>query len=953
MKPLLTACCFFCWIAVAKGQLIQTGRYNFYDGISKGLIKDVITDPLGFLWVATDEGLIRFNGKNPIFFKDELKGGFAKGFLIRKDHSLLVVHDFGVTEIINKTDTTYFRKLIDGSEKRRNDRLFYPKILFEDRHGILWIGEDQSVVRYTKGKLKRYPFHPNINSGNIYRSFSFVEDQEGTLWMLSFNGQLYWYDEKKETFEPCPLDFPLSRAGSFTKIKGNTYWIGGQQGLVEVKLQNKKISNWRPIPSPGNISRALLVDGQQFYVGTWANGLYSANIQSPSIRFSPITTLPFQDILALQHDENNGLWVVGGENIVSLTPGFFKELHLDNAEVSVEVLGKLPNGNIVMTSWQRMYFIQVDPNSQYLHSSSIPIKIAPISLFCEADKLWFGELDGTLHTYDLKKRQFTPVPGILPSSSPITKIVKDSLGNIWASGNEQHGLIRISKDGKLHFYNNDGIGQSKSLYVSPTGVLHIGGSSPNGFIYFYNAEKDNFVNLSAFFNFKTAKPFIVNDLVMDRNGAFFLGTSDGLFKVRFLTSDQKKWSLAQVDLKKVPINEPIKSLLLNEDGTLWVATSSGLIAYDGQSSLLFDRTSGLSGANPVIRGLLLDNQKNLWIGTTKGLALFQRNISQKKLTPTPIFSGLKVDGIKQRLEDQYLLHLPPRSNVEIEFLSLSFPSEKLQFQTRLLKPQQQAWSTPSTQNNLLLSSLKPGNYELQVRAQQHGGFKWSKPATISFVVETAWYQQWWAIVLFSAAFVVFMWGALRVYNWRLVQQKKNLERIISIRTDEVKRQKDQIIQQQEQNRELKEKQLQAEIDNKNKQLMIYTLHLIQKNESLKELQLEINRAIRQTETKDKSDLRLFSSLIDYSFRNDAEWEKFKLYFESVHTHFFESILKAHPALTPQELRMCALIRLNLSILETATILGISAESVKTSRSRLRKKMELANPTSLVDHVMRF
>jgi DNA-binding CsgD family transcriptional regulator len=254
---------------------------------------------------------------------------------------------------------------------------------------------------------------------------------------------------------------------------------------------------------------------------------------------------------------------------------------------------------------------------------------------------------------------------------------------------------------------------------------------------------------------------------------------------------------------------------------------------------------------------------------------------------------------------------------------------------------------------VLLSSLTPGLYSFQVRAQQHGGFRWSPPNSITFLVVRVWYQQWWAIGVFIILFLFILMGAARIYSWRLLQQKKWLEEVVAARTEEINQQKNQIIEQNEQYRLLKERQLQEQIEYKNKQLMIYTLHLIQKNESLKELQLEINKSLRHADGKDKSEIRHFGALIDYSFRKDDEWEKFKLYFESVHAHFFENLIKLHPAVTSQELRLSALIRLNLSIPEIATILGISAESVKTARFRLRKKMDLQSQESLVDHIMKF
>ncbi|MBK7872777.1 MAG: hypothetical protein IPJ74_19920 [Saprospiraceae bacterium] len=175
---------FICSITIAKGQLVQSGVYNFYEGLSKGLIKAIATDNIGFVWIATDEGLIRLDGKSSIFFKDELPGRFAKGFLKRKDKPLLVVHDYGVTEIISRPDTTYFRKLITGGTVDTDEQLFFPKTLYEGKNQTLWIGELQSIVRFKDGKIKKYRFPQSIDSGNIYsiyRSFSMIEDDTGRL----------------------------------------------------------------------------------------------------------------------------------------------------------------------------------------------------------------------------------------------------------------------------------------------------------------------------------------------------------------------------------------------------------------------------------------------------------------------------------------------------------------------------------------------------------------------------------------------------------------------------------------------------------------------------------------------------------------------------------------------------------------------------------------------------
>ncbi|HYW35901.1 MAG TPA: tetratricopeptide repeat protein, partial [Balneolaceae bacterium] len=138
------------------------------------------------------------------------------------------------------------------------------------------------------------------------------------------------------------------------------------------------------------------------------------------------------------------------------------------------------------------------------------------------------------------------------------------------------------------------------------------------------------------------------------------------------------------------------------------------------------------------------------------------------------------------------------------------------------------------------------------------------------------------------------------------------------------------------NNHLKEEQLKQDILFKNKQLTTHSLNLVQKNEVMKELK----KSIQKIRTEARGDIRKklgeLDHLVDYSFNLDEDWKEFKLYFEEVHTGFFDILKKRYPALTPNELRLSALIKLNLTIKEIAAIMGISPDSIKTARYRLRK-----------------
>jgi len=154
------------------------------------------------------------------------------------------------------------------------------------------------------------------------------------------------------------------------------------------------------------------------------------------------------------------------------------------------------------------------------------------------------------------------------------------------------------------------------------------------------------------------------------------------------------------------------------------------------------------------------------------------------------------------------------------------------------------------------------------------------------------------------------------------------------------------------NRLEKEQQLTAELEFRNKALTTHTLNLIQKNSILEEIRQTVSLSLKGTARDENTPL--FSkliNLIDYSFNLDKDWDEFKIYFEGVHKDFFYKLKKANPELSVGELRLCALIRLNLNLKEAATLLNISPDSVKTARHRLRKKLNLPEDNNLLDYLM--
>ena len=139
---------------------------------------------------------------------------------------------------------------------------------------------------------------------------------------------------------------------------------------------------------------------------------------------------------------------------------------------------------------------------------------------------------------------------------------------------------------------------------------------------------------------------------------------------------------------------------------------------------------------------------------------------------------------------------------------------------------------------------------------------------------------------------------------------------------------------------LKEKELNTQLEYKSKQLTSHALNMMKKNKFLHELESDISDIRKEAGEDVKAKLRRVNSLIKRNNKSDKDWELFKNYFEEVNKGFYERLNVKHPGLSSNDYKLCALIKLNMNIKESASVLNISPESVKTARYRLRKKLEM-------------
>lgn len=147
------------------------------------------------------------------------------------------------------------------------------------------------------------------------------------------------------------------------------------------------------------------------------------------------------------------------------------------------------------------------------------------------------------------------------------------------------------------------------------------------------------------------------------------------------------------------------------------------------------------------------------------------------------------------------------------------------------------------------------------------------------------------------------------------------------------------------NKELQNKQLQKELDFKHRELLSYTLSMTEKNQMLQELNEQIEDIAQNGHA---AEVRKIRNSINATMASEENWEEFRTRFEQVHYSFFDNLKKDYPQLSPNDLRLCAFIRLNLSSKQVASLLNIAPSSVDMSKYRLKKKLGLEKDDNISD-----
>ena len=152
------------------------------------------------------------------------------------------------------------------------------------------------------------------------------------------------------------------------------------------------------------------------------------------------------------------------------------------------------------------------------------------------------------------------------------------------------------------------------------------------------------------------------------------------------------------------------------------------------------------------------------------------------------------------------------------------------------------------------------------------------------------------------------------------------------------------------NLELEKLTLSQSVDYKSKELASKTIYLLEKNEFIQALAQKLKNL--KPEIK-KENQTAFQEIINELNQNSSSkvWNEFEIRFKEVNTTFYENLNKVHPDLTPNEIKICAFLRLNMSTKDISSITHQSVKSINMARFRLRKKLALESEENLINYLI--
>lgn len=922
---------------------------------------DITQDENGFIYFANNNGLLRFNGKSWQQFP--LPNHSIVRTLASIDGKIYVggFDEFGFFQYNSKGQLIYTSlstELVDKDQEF--DEIWR---IYDTQYGVVFQSYKKLFI-LNNDKIETIDPVSLFGFSYIVDSVLFVVDRQTGLYVLQQDG-LKLLLENSSFFADNEITFIFS-------LKDNKYLIGTTNRGVFV-FNGSSLEPWRngtnKLLLESQIYTAIELPQNQIAVGTIQDGVIIFNKDGKLIQhLNRFKGLQNNTVLSLYLDHYEDLWLGldNGIDVIEISNPISILNYTSNLETSYTSI--VFNGYLYVGTNQGLFAIPFNEKAEkHINTDNFQLvdntKGQVWSLKIIGNQLICGHNLGTFIINGVIAKKISDIPGGWTYTS-----VPDRQDLM--IGGCYNGLILFEKSnlestwkqiGKIKGFDES----SREIVFDERGYLWVSHGYKGIFKIQLNKDCKNIENV-CLYDKTNGLPKLPYTFSCIKN-QFVITTLDGVYKYN---SEINEFTAAG-DLNMLFKGESNYARIFEdqyEDIWFYLVGSMGVLRLqeDGKYvkiSIPFNRIKN-SYLSDAFENAYVYDKNNIFIGGQRGLYHYNPNKSKNFDASFNIF--LKDIRIKQKEKDSLLYCLYgldkedksvhkfsyKYNSISFSYLSTFF-EEPLQtkYSYRLLG-YDDTWSDWSNLSFKEYTNLFEGDYIFEVRAQNL--YKSiSNIARFSFTVSPPIYRSLGAIIFYSVLLLLFV-AFIFIYFRRKIDEARMSEKI---KHEEVLKSKEEEFQAEVEQSEheiekLREDKLKNEMRHKNMELANATMHLIQKNKFLVNLKGDLMRMIGVAKVDSvKSDIKAIVKKIDKDFKNEQQWEVFDKYFDEVHQDFLARLKEAHPVLTPNDLRLCAYLKMNLSTKEIAPLMNISVRGLEISRYRLRKKLELEREINLTDYIL--
>lgn len=398
-----------------------------------------------------------------------------------------------------------------------------------------------------------------------------------------------------------------------------------------------------------------------------------------------------------------------------------------------------------------------------------------------------------------------------------------------------------------------------------------------------------------------------------------------------------------------------RNIVTVNDSTFWfvrdneytiVRQNSGS-RYAIQEKILF---SGLNNAPNSGRGnIYLDQNGISYFCLNGGIGKYNFSHSVKEqphhLEMARVWSYNRKDGIAQNLsllQENIISYT--ENNIAFEFQYTDFSKNRFTVLC-YLKNYDSRWTATSSELKITYTNLPANTYMLEAKVVNDMGEVLST-FTFPFEIKNPWYKTSWAYFFYVLSGLFIFFFLIKIYIQIIVKRKNRLF---------IRQEKERLLQLERQEKlitQLINERLENELVYKSKELANASMLIINHQEFLNALKKDIQDTVKSGKIQWKEGMGLVK-LIDSHTSGEDVWTVFQENFDLIHENFFRKLKERYPQLTPSDLRLCALLRLNYSSKDIANMLNLTLRGVEAARYRLRKKLSLQEEENLVDFMINF